>query len=826
MRRAEGIVRAVALVAICHGPAVAWSAPPAVLRSVDIARGVRVAGDEKLDWQLRALVAPGPARSHRPGLALRPAPGVQGPLAHVFVRLESASATEIDELARAGLTIERASVEHRLVRGWLRTQDLRQLTALGAVRAIVPVRPGRLRIGSETTEGDAGAHGPQARATGFDGTGVTVGVISDGIDHIATSIGTGNAPVGTRVAIGSGCGAGSGDEGTAIAEIVHDLAPGASLRFSEGLSDKLAFVDSVGCLVSAGAEVIVDDIGFYDEPFFEDGMVAQAVRAAVQGGVSFVSAAGNDGTDHYGASFADATDPTSGALYHNFAAGTSASPDTFERLDVASGGTLQCVLQWNDRWGASTNDYDLELWDLGGNPPAMIAASTNVQSGNQDPFEALAVANQGPATAHLAVRVKRVDGVDKTLGLFCFGATSMQYVVPAGSVIGHPAVVEVVAVGAIDVHQPNLNQVEPFSSQGPVTISFPTRAVRTKPDLAGFDGVSTAVCPSASACFAPFFGTSAAAPHAAGVAALLLSKDACRTPAQVQQALRAGATDILANGVDDLSGAGRLDALATLATPGPCDDGDPCTDDTCTAQGGCAHTTLADGSPCADQNLCNGTETCQSGTCTPGTPLVCDDNNVCTTDACDPKSGCVYRSTCDDGDPCTADTCDPSTGCQHAALPDGTDCADRDVCNGDETCQGGVCAPGETLACADGAPCTTASCDARKGCAYAPLQGFAGLTCLCTQGLAPASCDGLPPPRAIGARFARACALVARASVATGPRRVQRLVAQSVSPLGTAMKVAARLSKRGRLAPDCASAIGSALADAADRARRLRDTLP
>jgi subtilisin family serine protease len=817
----------VALAAICLGRAGAGNATPIPLRSVDVARGVRVAGDEKLDARLRALVVPGRVLPHRPELALRPTPGVRGTTAHVFVRLESASAADVADLARAGLKIERASAEHRIVRGWLRARDLRRLAALGVVRSIVPVRPGHLRSGTVTSEGDAAALGPQARATGFTGAGVTVGVISNGIDHIATSISTGNAPAGTAVPIGTGCAAGSGDEGTAIVEIVHDLAPDAALRFSAGLDDQLSFVDSVECLAAAGARVIVDDVGFYDEPFFEDGLVAQAVRTAVRGGVSYVSAAGNDALDHYGATFAGTTDPVSGALYHDFGSGTAGPSDTFERLDLARGQALECVLQWNDPWGASANDYDLELWDLDQDPPVMIDASTNVQNGSQDPIEQVStVENDGPATTHLGVRIRRIAGVSKLLSLFCPGATDMQHVVPAGSIFGHPAVDEVVAVGAIDVRQRNLNQIEPFSSQGPVTIFFPAREDRTKPDLAGFDDVSTAVCPSASMCFEPFFGTSAAAPHVAGVAALLLSKDVCRTPAEVQQALRAGADDILAAGTDDVSGAGRLDALATLATPGPCDDGDPCTADTCDPQGGCTHTTVADGTSCADQDLCNGAETCQGGTCTPGAPLVCDDGDPCTIDGCDPSVGCVFRATCDDRNPCTADTCDPSTGCQHAAVLDGTACPDGDLCNGSETCQAGICTPGEALACADGAACTTPSCDAKTGCTYAPLEGFAGVACLCTQGLAPPGCDRTSPPRAIGARFAHACALVARASTLHTPRHARHLVAESVQTLGAALKVATRLSKHGRLPPACSSAIGSVLAGVDDRARRLRDTLP
>src|SRR5947208_7719289 len=89
-----------------------------------------------------------------------------------------------------------------------------------------------------------------------------------------------------------------------------------------------------------------------------------------------------------------------------------------------------------------------------------------------------------------------------------------------------------------------------------------------------------------------------------------------------------------------------------MTAPGPCDDGNPCTLDTCTPATGCQHTLRADGAPCPDGNFCNGTETCQAGTCTPGTPLVCDDGNACTGDSCDPATGCVFTFACDDGNPC------------------------------------------------------------------------------------------------------------------------------------------------------------------------------
>ena len=99
--------------------------------------------------------------------------------------------------------------------------------------------------------------------------------------------------------------------------------------------------------------MILDDLGFFDEPFFQDGPVAQAVAAAVAAGVSFHSAAGNDADEHYAATFR-------GNDLHDF----SGTGDTFDDIIVGPGDTLDCVLQWNDPFGASANDYDLEFYDM------------------------------------------------------------------------------------------------------------------------------------------------------------------------------------------------------------------------------------------------------------------------------------------------------------------------------------------------------------------------------------------------------------------------------------------------------------------------------
>jgi MYXO-CTERM domain-containing protein len=180
-----------------------------------------------------------------------------------------------------------------------------------------------------------------------------------------------------------------------------------------------------------------------------------------------------------------------------------------------------------------------------------------------------------------------------------------------------------------------------------------------------------------------------------------------------------------------------------------CDDGDPCTQDSCHPQNGCSNTPLQDGTSCDDNNECNGVEVCQGGDCVPGAALNCDDNNSCTADRCIPGTGCVHEpyspgtpcndddlctveevclggvcvgeeADCDDHNRCTTDSCDPVAGCVHTTLPDGTACGGG-VC-GQAVCSQGVCEPvGTGVSCQDYDPCTRDWCDPEQGCMYDPL---------------------------------------------------------------------------------------------------------
>jgi subtilisin family serine protease len=713
-----------------------------------------VAG-RRLDSRLRRLMDEAPAIAPRVAATVR-----------VVVKLDDASDATLASLTAAGLAIERTSGPHRLVEGWIAPTALRALAAQPAVRSVRPVDEGVPRAGSVTGAGDEATGAALARQlTGLDGAGVVVGVISDGIDGLAAAQATGDLPA-VVVPPDPRCGAGTGNEGTALLEIVHDLAPGAELLFSTGIATTLTFIDAVNCLVAAGARVIVDDLGFFGEPYFEDGPIAQTVRAAVAAGVTFVSSAGNGALLHYEGRYR----PSPSSRYHDFRGGPVDNVDT---VLVSPGGTLLCVLQWDDPTGGSANDYDLYVLDGAQN---VISASESVQNGNDDPIEVVMASNPTTASQTAGIAIQRKRGAARMLELFCVrNVTAVEHVVARGSLIGHPAVEGVLAVGAIDVGDPSRATVESYSARGPSYIAFPSAVERAKPDLVSFDGVLTSA-PG----FAPFFGTSAAAPHVAAVAALLLQKNPFRTPDEIRQALVATAVDVGPAGFDESAGAGRLDAVAALAAiPAP----------ECFAAGDC------------------------------------DDGSVCTTDACD-RGTCIHVAPgCDDGDPCNGiEGCDPTGGCfDGTPLPDGAACPDGDVCNGDETCAATVCQPGTPVVCADADACSMNLCEPATGCTFPPTSGFDSVSCAITRGLP--SCSGVAVPGSVLRRFAAAERLVERGRTARRRPQQRRQLKRAAQTLVRALRIVAREARRDRFPAECAAGLMDALTDVRDRARTLARSL-
>jgi hypothetical protein len=447
------------------------------------------------------------------------------------------------EMEHAGLAIEIANQDINALRGWVRADSVWQLASLDNVERITPPDYAFTRAGSVEGEDDQILRCNEVRSTfGVTGAGVRIGVISDGIDHIGSSQATGNAPA-VEVPIGSRCHRGSGDEGSAIIEVIHECAPGAEIGFC-GPADDLEMIDCVACLHDAfAADVIVDDLGFGDQPVFADGPVAQAVKEAVDAGVAYFSAAGNSAQEHYQGRYQQCGNGDR----HQF--GTADCT-----MDFRFAGSVGIVLQWDEPFGSASSNYDLCV-------PA-FGCSEDVQDGHGDPIEALVLTCDGACPA--GVEIYKRSGADAELSLFFFpigdSATDLlEYRVTTGSVFGHPCVDGAFAVGAIDASRPGNDVIERYSSRGPCTIKFPSFEQRLKPDITGIDGISN----SGPGGFpSPFYGTSASAPGVAAVAALLFELSPTLTLADLRNAFANTSVDLGAAGPDITYGYGRADALA------------------------------------------------------------------------------------------------------------------------------------------------------------------------------------------------------------------------------------------------------------------------
>jgi subtilisin-like proprotein convertase family protein len=438
------------------------------------------------------------------------------------------------------------------------------------------------------SEGDITHRALEARNFfGHDGTGVRIGVMSDGVDSLAGLQGTGDLPAGVTVLPGQ---AGSGDEGSAMLEIVHDLAPGAELFFATAATSITSFAQNILDLRTAGCDIIVDDIIYFAESPFQDGqapsvisptnggLILEAVKTVTADGALYFSSAGNEGNLNDGTSGtwegdfnANGTlDPvlTGAGLVHDFGDGGQSN------LVTASSAVV--TLHWSDPLGASANDYDVYI--LNGALTTIFDASTDVQDGDDDPFEITGTAFTGER-----IVVAQFSGADRYIRVENFrGELTLA---TSGGTYGHSTAAAAFGVAAVDVATAlpgpfvggATNPVETFSCDGPrrflynadsseITpgnVSSTGGLLRQKPDIAAADGVACAA-PG----FNPFFGTSAAAPHAAAIAGLLLSFNPALTPAQVRTALTSSALDIEAAGVDRDSGAGIVMAFQALEAAG------------------------------------------------------------------------------------------------------------------------------------------------------------------------------------------------------------------------------------------------------------------
>ncbi len=430
-------------------------------------------------------------------------------------------------------------------------KNIRAIASLAEVKSINIVYPGIDAAGSAMTQGDSIHRTNELRATyGANGINKKIGVISNGVSNLSQSIATGDLPSDVHV-LRNNIG---GDEGTAMLEIVHDLSPSATLYFHDKGINQLEFQSAFDNLVSNGTNVICDDVVFLNEPFFEDGTLASHINSvASTNNVVVVSSVGNFAQHHYqGMYYPNGT-------YHDFSRG-GANKDLFVNLPPKT--DLDIVLQWNDQWGQSSNDYNLYLYRV--DTGRLVWSSTHVQNGaGCNPFEEIPIRNDGNQAVPLKIMIQKTPSASaKVLELFVVpdGIPPLypaSNVVAGDSVIGHSAATNVISVTAVGQSTPN-GPIEVYANQGPSTIYFPTQVTRNKPDIVSVDGVTTS---GPGGKYNPFWGTSAAAPHIAGIIGDIWSASPSATAQQLRSALTSSAVDLGATGFDYIYGFGRADGM-------------------------------------------------------------------------------------------------------------------------------------------------------------------------------------------------------------------------------------------------------------------------
>lgn len=439
------------------------------------------------------------------------------------------------------------------------------------------------------TSGDIAHQGPSARSTfGVTGAGVKIGVISGGVtvSVLAVEQAAGRLPADVTVLPGF---EGTGDEGAAMMEIIHTLAPGASLYFATGHNGRAAMAAAMQALADAGCKIIVDDVSYSLEGVYQDNEIALKTNQLAASGVIMVTAATNLGNLLKGNSGVWEGDfvnggpgpgplAGNGGTVHNFGGGTTwltiTSPSDYDEYHLA----------WSDPNGASANDYDFFI--LNSTMTTVIDASTEFQDGTQDPVEnifneTIPVGSRILVGNFLGAAAPRTLFVDTNGGNLSLSTS--------GSIYGHAAATGAITVAAVNVSTAGggaftggaANPVANYSADGPrrvyynpdgtpitpgnvlMATNFPRISaggvVRNKPDFAAADGVPTGVSG-----YNPFFGTSAAAPHVAALAALLVQSRPGITVAQVRSAFQASALNIEGPGFDITSGHGIAMASAAL----------------------------------------------------------------------------------------------------------------------------------------------------------------------------------------------------------------------------------------------------------------------
>lgn len=487
------------------------------------------------------------------------AAGLEGEARRRGIDVYGAGEVEIDLLPALGGTIDAAALAALGI-------DVRYASAEFTTVRIAPERAAALvgpHTGARTarvspplvldraSQGVALTAADAAHALGATGAGIRIAVIDSGFIGLSALIADDQLPEPLFKKNFSSSGMESSSEhGSAVAEIVHQMAPEAELILVK-ISSLSHWKQAIAYVDSKNARVLNASFGFPGSNFADGtGAAAGAAKEAVERGILPVIAAGNYGDGHWLGPWTDTND--------NDFLEFDGSADEGLTFAASAGAGVSIYLAWDD-FPATDRDVDLQVHYVGtdASPQApsaanLVGSSLTIQNGNDAPLEV--VAFTASQTGNYAALVHRDSGPKPSqLALYLSHDVTDGNNVPESSVITPGDAEAAFTVGAIWYPQWSTGPIEDFSSRGP------TLDGRVKPEIAGPDGTTSAI-------YGQFFGTSAATPHVAGAAAVLLSAQPDFTVAQLKNRLAAYAVPM---GDANQFGAGRLDLDADFFQPTP-----------------------------------------------------------------------------------------------------------------------------------------------------------------------------------------------------------------------------------------------------------------
>jgi hypothetical protein len=478
------------------------------------------------------------------------------------------------DLTNLGMAQAQIYASQQMVQGFLPISLLPMLTTLPNFASVTPIYRPNVNTGSVDTQGDPVIQAQQFRASqGVDGTGQTVGVISNSADLFNGGLGaserTGDLiPSHVKDLKDLPPGTASDDEGRAMMEIVADIAPGSNQYFYTGTVSAQDFANGITTLAANGASAIVDDLTYFDEPMFNDGVIAQAVDTVHNQGVFFATSANNSGQVAFSTPWKSVTASVDGVAGTYLDLGNE---NVFQTFTLLPGQEFLVDVQWDNFFlegggqGSTVNtQINVFITDGAGTQFFEGGTSANQQNSNalntQEAMQLIDFVNPLSSPAQFALEFQLAPGSPApTMLRWVDVASNLITGPPIGladpgalgeggpASFGHETAAGAVTVAAVPWYNPAAT--EPFSAVGGrIPILFDTAGnrlatpdIRQKPDVSGTDGVDTSFFVDIPAATGDpdqhdrFFGTSAAAPHVAAGATLLLQKYGRTSPDQLLQ---------------------------------------------------------------------------------------------------------------------------------------------------------------------------------------------------------------------------------------------------------------------------------------------------